>query len=210
VNVARRRPAAGGNAGRRHNMAEQQVRLIKKYPNRRLYDTRTSTYITLADVKELVIHHEDFQVVDAKSGEDLTRAILLQIILEEEAGGAPMFTSDILSQMIRFYGNAMQGMMGKYLENNIKAFTDMQKKLQEQAKHLYGDNTSVNKELWSQFLSFQGPAMQSMMGAYVEQSRKMFQQMQENMQEQTRKMFTGLQFPGFPPPSGQDKADDKK
>jgi polyhydroxyalkanoate synthesis repressor PhaR len=93
-----------------------QSRLIKKYPNRRLYDTRTSTYITLADVKELVLAHEPFQVVDAKSGDDLTRAILLQIILEEEAGGAPMFSSDLLSQMIRFYGNAMQGMMGNYIE----------------------------------------------------------------------------------------------
>lgn len=114
-------------------MPEQQ-RLIKKYPNRRLYDTRTSSYITLADVKDLVLNHEHFQVLDAKSGEDLTRSILLQIILEEEAGGAPMFTSDLLAHMIRFYGNAMQGMMGKYLESNIKAFTEMQVKLQDQAR----------------------------------------------------------------------------
>ncbi len=177
----------------------EQVRLIKKYPNRRLYDTRTSTYITLADVKELVLQHENFQVVDAKSGDDLTRSILLQIILEEEAGGAPMFTSDLLSQMIRFYGNAMQGMMGKYLENNIKAFTEMQHKLHEQARALYGDNSNMSKDLWAQFLGFQGPAMQNMMSAYLEQSTKMFQQMQDSMQEQTKKMFTGLQFPGFPP-----------
>ena len=91
---------------------ENQLRLIKKYPNRRLYDTKTSSYITLADVKQMVLKQEDFQVVDAKSGEDLTRQILLQIILEEESGGVPMFSSDLLSQMIRFYGNAMQGMMG--------------------------------------------------------------------------------------------------
>lgn len=185
------------------------VRMIKKYPNRRLYDTRTSTYITLVDVKDLVLKHEEFQVLDAKSGEDLTRSILLQIILEEEAAGAPMFSSDVLSHMIRFYGNAMQGMMGQYLENNIKAFTDMQKKLQDQARHLYGDNASMSKELWSQFLSFQGPAMQSMMGAYVEQSAKMFQQMQDNMQEQTRKLFSGFQFPGYPSGSA-DKAGEKK
>jgi polyhydroxyalkanoate synthesis repressor PhaR len=183
-----------------------QVRLIKKYPNRRLYDTRTSTYITLADVKELVLKHEEFRVVDAKTGDDLTRSILLQIILEEEAGGAPMFTSDLLAQMIRFYGNAMQGMMGQYLENNITAFSEMQKKLQEQAKHLYGDNAAMSKDLWAQFLNFQGPAMQSMMGAYVEQSQKMFHQMQENIQEQTRKMFTGFQFPGQPA-AGQDASD---
>jgi polyhydroxyalkanoate synthesis repressor PhaR len=191
-------------------MAEQ-TRLIKKYPNRRLYDTRTSTYITLADVKELVLKHEEFRVVDAKSGDDLTRSILLQIILEEEAGGAPMFTSDLLAQMIRFYGNAMQGMMGQYLENNINAFTDMQKKLQDQAKSLYGDNAAMSKDLWAQFLNFQGPAMQSMMGTYVEQSQKMFQQMQDSIQDQTRKMFAGFPFPaqaaGQP---GQEKAAEKK
>jgi polyhydroxyalkanoate synthesis repressor PhaR len=191
-------------------MAEQQ-RLIKKYPNRRLYDTRTSTYITLVDIKDLVLKHEEFQVVDAKTGDDLTRSILLQIILEEEAAGAPMFSSDVLSQMIRFYGNAMQGMMGQYLENNIKAFTDMQKQIQEQARHLYGDNAGMSKELWSQFLSFQGPAMQSMMGTYVEQSAKMFQQMQDNMQEQSRKLFSGFQFPAFNMPAQPAKdGGDKK
>jgi polyhydroxyalkanoate synthesis repressor PhaR len=188
----------------------EPLRLIKKYPNRRLYDTRTSTYITLADVKDLVLQHENFQVVDAKSGEDLTRAILLQIILEEEAGGAPMFTSDVLSQMIRFYGNAMQGMMGQYLGSNIKAFTDMQHKLQEQARSLYGGDTGMSKDLWAQFLSFQGPAMQNMMSTYVDQSRKMFQQMQDSMQEQTKKMFVGIQFPGFPVDSDTEKSAEKK
>ena len=101
------------------------TRLIKKYPNRRLYDTETSTYITLADVKQLVLEQEDFQVLDAKSQEDLTRSILLQIILEEEAGGVPMFTSPMLSHMIRFYGHAMQGMMGTYLEKNLEAFNEI-------------------------------------------------------------------------------------
>jgi polyhydroxyalkanoate synthesis repressor PhaR len=173
----------------------EQVRLIKKYPNRRLYDTRTSAYITLNDVKELVVLHEDFQVVDAKTGEDLTRSILLQIILEEESGGMPMFTSDLLSHMIRFYGHAMQGMMGKYLENNIKAFSDMQHKLQEQVRGIYGENNSISKDLWAQFMNFQGPVLQNMMGAYVEQSKKMFQQMQEQVESQTRNMFTGFQFP---------------
>ena len=169
-----------------------QSRLIKKYPNRRLYDTRTSTYITLADIKQLVLGHESFQVVDAKSGDDLTRAILLQVILEEEAGGAPMFSSELLSQMIRFYGNAMQGMRGNYIENNIKSFTEVQAKLQEQAKSLYGENAGDSQDLWAQFLKFQGPAMQHMMGTYVEQSQKMFQQMQDTMQEQTRKIFPGI------------------
>jgi len=184
-----------------------QLRLIKKYPNRRLYDTRTSSYITLSDVKELVVNQEEFQVVDAKTGEDLTRAILLQIILEEESGGAPMFTVDLLSQMIRFYGNAMQGMMGKYLENNIHAFTDLQSKLQEHAKSIYGENNPMSRDLWAQFLNFQGPALHSMMGAYIDQSKKMFSQMQEQVESQTRNLFSGFQFPNMTPPAAA--ADDK-
>jgi polyhydroxyalkanoate synthesis repressor PhaR len=182
--------------GPEDNMAEPN-RLIKKYPNRRLYDTRTSAYITLVDVRELVLRHEEFQVLDAKTGEDLTRSILLQIILEEEAAGSPMFSSDVLAQMIRFYGNAMQGMMGKYLENNIKAFSDMQQKFQEQARALYGENSPMSRDLWTQFLNFQGPAMQSMMNAYIEQSKKLFMQMQEQIQNQTRTIFSGFQFPAF-------------
>jgi polyhydroxyalkanoate synthesis repressor PhaR len=177
-----------------------QTRLIKKYPNRRLYDTCTSSYITLTDVKDLVLCSEDFQVVDAKTGEDLTRSILLQIILEEEAGGMPMFTSDLLSHMIRFYGHAMQGMMSKYLENNIQAFSDLQAKLQEQVRGIYGENSSASQDLWAQFLHFQGPVLQNMMGAYVEQSKKMFQQMQEQVESQTRNMFSGFQFPTPPLP----------
>ena len=179
--------------------AENQLRLIKKYPNRRLYDTKTSSYITLADVKQMVLKQEEFQVVDAKSGEDLTRAILLQIILEEESGGLPMFSSDLLSQLIRFYGNAMQGMMGTYLEKNIRAFHDIQKTLQEQSTRLYGgDSARGTQDMWAQFMNLQGPAMQSLMQAYMEQSQKMFAQFQDQMQNQARTMFTGFQFPGFP------------
>lgn len=181
----------------------EQIRLIKKYPNRRLYDTETSAYITLADVKDLVLRQEPFQVVDVKSGEDLTRSILMQIILEEESGGAPMFSRDVLSQMIRFYGNAMQGMMGKYLETNVKAFTDMQQKIQEQTRTLYGENSPVTKDLWTQFLNFQGPAMQSMMGAYMEQSQKMFRQMQEQLEGQARNMFAGFKFPDLGAAAGK-------
>ena len=172
------------------------ARLIKKYPNRRLYDTRTSTYITIADVKELVLAQEEFQVVDAKTGEDLTRQILLQIILEEEAGeNTPVFTPPVLSQIIRSYGNAMQGFMGSYLEKNIQAFIDIQQKLQEQSRAFY-DTNKVGPDMWNQFLSMQAPMVQSMMTSYLEQSKNMFAQMQENMQAQARTMFGG--FPGFP------------
>ena len=181
------------------------LRLIKKYPNRRLYDTKTSSYITLADVKQMVLKQEEFQVVDAKSGDELTRQILLQIILEEESGGMPLFSSDLLSQLIRSYGNAMQGMMGTYLERNIRAFQDLQKTLQDQSQKMYGGS---GQELWSQFMNLQGPAMQSLMQAYIEQSQKMFAQFQEQMQSQARNMFTGLSFPGFP--SGQQKSDNDK
>ena len=189
---------------------DNPVRLIKKYPNRRLYDTKTSSYITLADVKQMVLKQEEFQVVDAKSGEDLTRQILLQIILEEESGGMPMFSSDLLSQLIRSYGNAMQGFMGSYLEKNIRAFEDMQKALQDQSHKMYGDNTRASQELWSQFMNLQGPAMQSLMQAYMEQSQKVFAQFQDQMQSQARNMFAGFQFPGFPAqPSGKPEPDTK-
>lgn len=105
------------------NIAES-IRIIKKYPNRRLYDTSTSSYVALADVKQLVMHHDVFQVVDAKSGEDLTRTILLQIILEHESDGSPILTEQVLSNIIRFYGHAMQGFMGAYLEKNVQIFMD--------------------------------------------------------------------------------------
>jgi polyhydroxyalkanoate synthesis repressor PhaR len=170
-------------------------RLIKKYPNRRLYDTQTSTYITLADVKELVLAQTEFQVVDAKSGEDLTRQILLQIILEEEQEGSPIFTPPVLSQIIRSYGNAMQGMMGSYLEKNVQAFIDIQNKLQEQSKAFY-DSNKIGPEMWTQFVNMQAPMIQSMMSNYIEQSKNLFVQMQENMQNQARSMFKTFPFPG--------------
>jgi polyhydroxyalkanoate synthesis repressor PhaR len=170
------------------------VRLIKKYPNRRLYDTQTSSYITLADVKQLVLDQEEFKVVDAKSNEDLTRQILMQIILEEEQEGQPMFTPPVLSQIIRSYGNAMQGMMGSYLEKNVQAFVDIQNKLQEQSKAFY-DSNKVGPEMWTQFVNMQAPMLQSMMSSYIEQSKDLFMQMQENMSKQARSMFTGFQFP---------------
>jgi polyhydroxyalkanoate synthesis repressor PhaR len=185
---------------------ENQLRLIKKYPNRRLYDTKTSSYITLADVKQMVLKQEEFQVVDAKSGDELTRQILLQIILEEESGGVPMFSSNLLSQMIRSYGNAMQGMMGTYLEKNLRAFQDIQKALQEQSQRIYGDSSRTSQDMWAQFMNLQGPAMQSLMQAYMEQSQKMFAQFQDQMQNQARNMFSGVTFPGFPAGS-QNKND---
>ena len=168
------------------NTAPQETktapRIIKKYPNRRLYDTSTSTYITLAEVRQLVIDGAQVVVRDAKSGEDLTRSILLQIILEEEAGGAPMFSEAALANIIRFYGHAMQGFMGAYLEKNVQMFTEVQAKLAEQTK-------TITPEMWSHFMNLQSPMMQSLMGNYVEQSQTVSQHMQEQMNKQTEQML---------------------
>src|SRR2546421_7214007 len=172
-------------------------RIIKKYPNRRLYDTETSSYITLHDVKKLVLDHVDFRVEDAKTKEDLTRSILLQIILEEESAGAPMFSSDMLSQIIRFYGNAMQGMMGSYLEKNIHTFMDIQKRLQDQSRQVLGQNPMLNSDTWSEFVKMQGPAIQGLMGRYLEQSANAFMEMQQQLQQQTRNIFGTFPFPNF-------------
>src|SRR5690625_7913441 len=116
--------------------ANHVTRLIKKYPNRRLYDTHASSYITMADVKQLVLDHEEFTVVDSKTDEDITRSILLQIILEEESGQVPIFSANALAHIIRFYGIAMQGVMGNYIEQNIQAFIDIQECRAEQSKGL--------------------------------------------------------------------------
>ncbi|TDR33067.1 polyhydroxyalkanoate synthesis repressor PhaR [Hydromonas duriensis] len=163
-----------------------EQRVIKKYPNRRLYDTHTSTYITLVDVKQMVLDNEAFEVVDVKTNENLTRSILLQIILEEESGGFPLFSSTVLSQIIRSYGNAMQGMLGSYLEKNMQAFAEIQNNLSSQTQQ------AMNNDAWQQLLSMQAPMMQGMMGNYIEQSKNMFLQMQEQMNQQASVIFKNL------------------
>ncbi len=162
--------------------AKAAQRVVKKYPNRRLYDTSSSSYITLADVKRLVMAGEPFVVRDAKTNEDLTRAILLQIILEAEAGGAPIFTEAALSNIIRFYGHAMQGFMGSCLEENVQSMMDIQNKLTEQAK-------GQSPDLWAPFTNLQSPLMQNMVGGYAENSRNAFVKMQEQMQKQAEQML---------------------
>ena len=139
-------------------------RIIKKYPNRRLYDTSTSSYVALADIKELVMQHQPFVVRDAKTGEDLTRSLLLQIILEEEAAGAPILTERVLANIIRFYGHTLQGYMGTYLEKNVQSFIDMQMQLTEQSLP---------------------QAMSTWMGL----QEKLQDQMKNNLQQQTEQMM---------------------
>ncbi|WP_432720728.1 polyhydroxyalkanoate synthesis repressor PhaR [Jeongeupia wiesaeckerbachi] len=180
-------------------MSAEEKRVIKKYPNRRLYDTATSSYITLVDVKQLVLDCIDIQVVDAKSGEDITRSVLLQIIMDEEAGGMPLFSYDVLTQIIRFYGNAMQGLMGNYLEKNLQLFAEMQHRLQDQASTaMSGENPMLgNANLWGDFMKFQGPALQSMMGNYLESSTNLFVDMQQQLQDRAKNLFTGFGMPGY-------------
>lgn len=155
--------------------------MLKKYPNRRLYDTQTSSYITLADVKRMVLDGVDFEVQDAKTQEDLTRAILLQIILEEETGGVPMFSTNSLAQIIRFYGHAMQGVMGGLLERQMQAFTDMQQRFAEQAPGM-----PFSPDAWS-----------GLMGGYAEQSKSLMNQLQEQLKN------AAAIFPFGVPPTGK-------
>jgi polyhydroxyalkanoate synthesis repressor PhaR len=145
------------------------LRVIKKYPNRRLYDSSSSSYITLAEVKALVMRGQPFVVRDAKSGDDLTRSILLQIILEEETAGVPLFSESMLANIIRFYGHAMQGYMGSYLEKNLQLFMDVQKSMADPSK-------GWTPELWQQFMGMQSPVLPGM-NAFTQMQEKMLEAM---------------------------------
>jgi len=157
-------PASGATQAE-NSASAQTPHVIKKYPNRRLYDTASSSYITLAQVKRLVIEGKDFSVRDAKSGEDLTRSILLQIILEEEMGGVPMFSEAALAHMIRFYGHTMQGYMGSMMEKNMQALTELQEKMSTHAIPSLGSPAHASQ----------------LLGQFMEQSQAMAAQMQEKI-----------------------------
>ena len=135
------------------------TRIIKKYPNRRLYDTEISSYITIEDVRQLIVDGEEFEVRDAKTGEDLTRQVLLQIIAEHEQDGEPMLSTQLLSQLIRFYGDSLQGFMGNYLERSMQMFLDQQQQFRQQMGGLLGQTpwalmnqlTERNLQAWKEF-----------------------------------------------------------
>jgi polyhydroxyalkanoate synthesis repressor PhaR len=183
-----------------------QKRVIKKYPNRRLYDTSTSAYITLVEVKQMVLESQNFVVQDAKTGEDLTRAILLQIILEEEAGGVPMFSADMLANIIRYYGHSMQGLMGVYLERSINAFSEAQRKFQEQSSKMAGEFPALNPTLLQEFMH-KGPAdIPGMMQGYIERSATAVIGMQEELSKQAFKLFGGFPYGGEGAVKGEDQA----
>ena len=137
------------------------TRIIKKYPNRRLYDTEISSYITIEDVRQLIVDGENFEVRDAKSGEDLTRQVLLQIIADQEQDGQPMLSTQLLSQIIRFYGDSLQGFMGSYLERSMALFLEQQNQFRQQLGGMLGQSpwammnqlTERNLQLWKDFQS---------------------------------------------------------
>lgn len=139
-------------------------RLIKKYPNRRLYDTTESRYITLDEVREMVLKEIPFKVVDRQSDEDITRNILLQIIMEQESGGAPLFSADVLSRFIRNYGEAAHSGFAEYLDTSLRFFSEQQHTIQEQmGKALEGTPMDYwmklgeqNMKLWQDMLSASG------------------------------------------------------
>jgi len=138
-----------------------KVRIIKKYPNRRLYDTEISSYITIEDVRQLVVDGEVFEVHDAKSNDDITRSVLLQIIAEHEERGQPMFSTHLLSQIIRFYGDSLQGFMGSYLERSLETFVEQSTQFRTQLNSIIGqtpwsmlnDMTERNLDLWKSMQS---------------------------------------------------------
>jgi polyhydroxyalkanoate synthesis repressor PhaR len=153
-------------------------------------------------VKELVLNYKDFQVQDAKTGDDLTRSILLQIILEEESGGVPMFSTDMLANIIRYYGHAMQGLMGSYLERSISTFHEAQKRFQDQAQTIYGELPKMP------FIPVPGQAVPNVMGDYLEKGAKAVIDMQEELRSQAFKLFSGFPYgAGGAPGAAAPRAD---
>ena len=144
----------------------ESSRIIKKYPNRRLYDTQESRYITLTDVKKLVMSGVEFKVLDTNSSEDLTRTILLQIIMEEESNGQPIFSENSLFHLIRFYGGTVQGVFGQYLEESLSAFTKQQDVFTNNSQAPLQNITDIaqkNIKMWSDMQSsfFTSPSAQN-------------------------------------------------
>lgn len=115
-----------------------EVRIIKKYPNRRLYDTDISRYITLEEIRQLVLQNVQFRVEDKRTHEDITRSILLQVIAEQEEGGNPIFSTDLLQFIIRYYGDPMQTSISRYLELSTRLFAEQQSTFTDQLKHMLG------------------------------------------------------------------------
>jgi polyhydroxyalkanoate synthesis repressor PhaR len=147
-----------------------EPRIIKKYPNRRLYDTVESRYITLGDIRRLVLDKVEFVVIDKKSQEDITRSILLQVISEQEHEGEPMMSQDFLAQVIRAYGGTMQNMVGDYLEQSLKLFMAQQAQLRDRVRSMVGIDpmstmTNLAHDNFQRWRQMQETFFQSMVSA---------------------------------------------
>lgn len=159
------------DSGPRENGArENSPRVVKKYPNRRLYDTVESRYITLADIRRLVMEKIDFVVIDKKSQEDITRSILLQVIAEQEHAGDPLMSQDFLSQVIRSYGAGMQSLVGSYLEQSLKLLSSQQQQMREHMRGVFGSDAydniaSLTKQNLERWRSVQDDIFKVMSGA---------------------------------------------
>jgi len=177
-----------------------ETRIIKKYQNRRLYDTATSTYIVLEDIKQMIIDGDTVIVTDVKTGVDVTRSVLLQIILDEEANRTPIFSNDFLIQIIRFYGKSFQPAISPFLEQSIDLLRQTQKRFYAQLKATYPkESLPSSMDLWKTFLHDHGPQLQQNIFDYISNSTNNFLQMQEQVQEQistqAEKFMNFMQFP---------------
>jgi len=158
-----------------------EPRVIKKYPNRRLYDTVESRYITLADIRRLVTDKVDFVVIDKKSQEDITRPILLQVIAEQEHLGEPLMSQDFLSQVIRSYGGAMHSFVGSYLEQSLRLLSSQQQQVRDHMRGAIGADafdsiaalTQQNLERWRSMQEdvFRAMSVHSTMGSPVNRGK---------------------------------------
>lgn len=174
---------------------KNEIRIIKKYQNRRLYDTATSMYIVLEDIKEYIVAGEIVKVIDVKTEQDVTRSVLLQIILEEEANGMPMFSDDFMFQIIRFYGKAFQPSISPFLENGIDLFRKMQRQFYEQAAVNPSNNVKSGVEMWNEFLAKRSSSVEHNIKEYMDNSADTFIKMQESLKEQTENMLSYMPFP---------------
>ena len=155
----------GENEYRDHRVAEEAAKsetpvVIKKYANRRLYNTQTSSYVTLDHLAEMVKQGVDFEVHDARTGEDITRSVLTQIIFEEEAKGQNLLPIRFLRQLIRFYGDSMQAFLPGYLDLSMESFTKNQEAMRNRIAEAFGGGNQALESLTRQNLQMFERAMQ--------------------------------------------------
>jgi polyhydroxyalkanoate synthesis repressor PhaR len=164
----------------------KEIRIIKKYQNRRLYDTATSTYIILEDIKQMIIEGETITVIDVKTGNSVTRSVLLQIILDEEVNSSPIFRDDFLLQIIRFYGKAFQPAISPFLEQGMDMLKQSQKQFVTQVRNASNGKEQLNHNLdkWKEYWESNNGNINQNMFEYLTTSTNQFLQMQLNVQEQ--------------------------